>query len=111
MTRTPSDLLDETLLMLHEAARLLTPAGDAKPVNYGTLVRWGLNGLKRPDGRKVRLEIFKIGGRMATTRQAINRFVDALNDREETATTMPRTSGRRQKAATRAGEALRRMGI
>lgn len=64
------NLLTEDALSLPQAARELPGRPDAS-----TLWRWSKAGL-----RGVRLETFKIGSRLFTTRQAVTRFVAATQE-------------------------------
>jgi len=49
-----------------------------KPPHIATLHRFRLRGLSR-NGQTIRLETVKIGGRRFTSREAVKRFVAALN--------------------------------
>ena len=61
-------LFDEDLLTLAEAARVLPRLGGKKP-HTSTLWRWCAKGL-----RGVRLEHARVGHRVVTSRQALDRF-------------------------------------
>src|SRR5262245_13275728 len=68
-----------------------------------TLSRWIRNGLLTPDGRVVKLEAARIGGRWLTSRAALARFATALtppagSDTSPVSTTIPRTETVRRKA-------------
>ncbi len=62
-------LAAETLLSLAEAAALIP--GNPAP---STVARWAIHGV-----RGVRLESFVVGGKRRTSREAIDRFLAALN--------------------------------
>ena len=54
-----------------------------KSVNPSTVFRWGDKkgkGRKSRSGNRVHLEIWLLGGTNVTTRQAVARFFDRLND-------------------------------
>lgn len=67
-----SALLNEQLISLTEAARSIPPIGGV-PVAPGTVWRWCMRGCR---GR--RLEVVRRGGRLATTREAVQRFLEAV---------------------------------
>jgi hypothetical protein len=71
-----------------------------------------LDGAPGPDGRRVRLEAVRLGGRWLTSAEALARFAERLPPRlgvEEAPA--PRTPARRQKASERAEKELERAGI
>jgi hypothetical protein len=63
---TPIDLTTETLVGLPAAARHLPPYRGGRPVNPVTLWRWITTGVQLTDGRRVRLEAVRLGGRWLT---------------------------------------------
>ena len=67
------DLQKEKAISLRDAARLLPPARQNKGVHSSTLTRWISRGL-----RGVHLEAHRIGGRWVTSREALERFSQAL---------------------------------
>ena len=69
------DLLNEEVLSLSQAARCLPRLRKGRPVNTSTLWRWSTIGF-----HGIRLETAKLGGRNVTSREALNRFFNALND-------------------------------
>lgn len=63
-------------------AAALLPAlrpGNATTANYTTLYRWATKGLKARDRKQVVLETIRVGRRMLTTREAIDRFQAEFN--------------------------------
>jgi hypothetical protein len=72
------DLSTETLLSLAEAAKLLPPARLGKPVTFQCVLRWVQEGARGADGRPVTLEALRLGGRWVTSREALQRFAEAL---------------------------------
>lgn len=82
-------LLTEHPLSLKEAARELP-----KPVATSTVYRWALRGV-----RGLKLETVKIGAQLITSREAITRFITALN-----AETGARHIASQQKGAGREGK-------
>jgi hypothetical protein len=106
------DLTTETTVSLSQAARLLPPGRRGRPVTLSCLLRWVLDGVKTPSGELVRLEALRLGGRWVTSREALQRFAEALTprlagDRPRT----PRTPTTRQRAAESAARELDRLGI
>jgi hypothetical protein len=76
--------LNESHITLAEAARLLP----GRP-HSSTLARWALRGVKG-----VRLETVKVGGRRFTSREAIERFIEAGNDQATAVARVPGKAGR-----------------
>ncbi|HKQ48608.1 MAG TPA: DUF1580 domain-containing protein [Phycisphaerae bacterium] len=68
----PIDITNETLLSLTEATKVLPPVNGKRPA-IATLWRWCRKGLGG-----VQLEYVRVGRNIATSREALNRFVNAL---------------------------------
>lgn len=68
----PIDIANEMLLSLTEATKALPPVNGRRPA-IATLWRWCRKGL-----RGVRLDYVRVGRNIATSREALNRFVNAL---------------------------------
>jgi hypothetical protein len=112
----PHDLLHETLIALAEAARLIPAFRGGGRTSPPTVYRWVTKGARAPDGRTVRLEAVRLGGRYLTSREALSRFAEALTPTPSTAATepsrsAPRTPVRRRREAERAARELERAGI
>jgi hypothetical protein len=106
------DITAESVLSLNQAARELPPGRGGRPVSLGCILRWVLEGAKAPDGKRVRLEALRMGGRWITSRESLQRFAEALTPRlSDAPMSSPRTPGRRQKAADRAARELEKVGI
>lgn len=103
------DLLTETILSLGESARQFPGSRGAKRVSPTTVWRWCSKGTRRPDGQIVRLEHFRLGSRVMTTREAVARFVAALSDAPHIAPSV-RTPAARAAASRRAEEELKANG-
>jgi hypothetical protein len=71
------DLTCETPLSLDQAAKRLPPFRQGRPVNPTTVSRWITEGICLPDGRRVRLDAVRVGGRWLTSVEALNRFAAA----------------------------------
>ena len=76
-------------------------------VNPSTVFRWAMSGAKAADGRRVKLEVARVGGRWLTSKAAVGRFVAALSSTgQDEANTPSRTPAARQKASEEAGAEL-----
>lgn len=64
----------EHLLTLAQAAATL-PRFSGKRIHVSTIYRWSSRGL-----RGVRLETLRVGGRMCTSEEALQRFFERLSD-------------------------------
>lgn len=71
----PSPLLSERLISFAQAARLIPPSRQGRPVSPSCIWRWHRSGVKTPDGRIVRLEALKLVHRFVTTEEAVRRFI------------------------------------
>ena len=112
MSASATNLVSESLITLNQAARLLPPSRRGAPVSFSCVFRWVTAGLRGPDGRHVRLEAARVGGRWLTSREALQRFADALTPQMggESAPA-PRTPGQRRRAHERATRQLEQVGI
>lgn len=81
------------------AAKVFTRSLRAdRPVHPGTVARWIAKGHKLPDGRRVRLEGLRLGGKVLTTMPAIYRFLaaqQAVGEEGEPAENSPVTPRRK----------------
>ena len=109
----PIDMQTEQLLTLTEATKIL-PRHNGKRVAISTLWRWCREGL-----RGVHLDYVRIGRRISTSREALNRFFNALAEADESpppyryAERKPRppTPRARQRAIEEADRILAESGI
>lgn len=107
---TASDLLNEEVISLGTAARLFPGARGAERVNPSTVFRWATRGVTSAAG-VVKLESFRAGTRLFTTRESVARFVEALTVRAvPVVAPAVRTPAARRRAAAAAAEALRKAG-
>jgi hypothetical protein len=101
-------------LGLSAAGRLFPAHRGEGTVDPSTVFRWVTKGTKTADGRKVKLEAVRVGGRWLTSRAAVGRFVAALTVAADPTVATPPQSTRaptaRQKASERAARELERMG-
>jgi hypothetical protein len=106
------DLSLEDPISLPQTTRLLPPGREDRPVTLSCVLRWILKGAPGPDGKRIRLEALRVGGRWVTTIQALQRFAEALTPHlDGEPTPAQRTPTARRRAAERAGEQLDALGI
>jgi hypothetical protein len=105
------DLTTEATVSLSQAARLLPPGRGERPVTLSCLLRWILRGARSPSGERVRLEAVRLGGRWLTSREALQRFAEALTPRLADTQPPPRAPAARQRASERAARQLEKLGI
>jgi hypothetical protein len=109
---TSAEVLNGSGLSLSKAARCFPSFREDKPVAASTVFRWIFAGVRLPDGSRVRLEAVRLGGRWLTSREAIQRFMEAQTPTfGDSAAPKPRTTKQRESAADRAGKELTAIGI
>ena len=86
------DVHAETVLSLNNAAAELPRRRKSSRPHVATLYRWAQRGL-----RGVKLETIQIGGTCCTSREALQRFFDALTRSERNAKLDPRTPPDRER--------------
>lgn len=104
------DLGSETLISFAQAAELV-PGRGHKRINPATVWRWTKVGVQGPAGEPVRLESIRIGGRLATSKEALHRFIAATNGSSDAPPVAVRSPGQRTRASARAAQTLERAGI
>ncbi len=99
-------------LSLSRAARRFPSYRAGRPINPATIWRWLQEGVRLPDGRRVRLEAARLSGRWLTSEPALERFLaaqtPALGDDPPHTTA---TQKQRKRAAERAARELDKIGI
>ena len=101
------DPTSETLISLPEAASLLPRRRRGKRPHVSCLYRWTVSGCKG-----VVLESIQIGGTRCTSREALQRFFEALTARSTGAASIPAPPTRARTADVRRAErVLDRAGI
>jgi hypothetical protein len=96
----------ERQLPLAALARSLPPGRNERPVHVSTLVRWIVDGVRLPDGRRLRLEARRLGHRWVSSLEALDRFVAA-----QTAAAAPASAKSAGDAALRADAELVARGL
>jgi hypothetical protein len=99
-----SSILSENKLRIGE----LEPIADA---GFASIWRWITKGLPAPDGQRVRLEAIRVGGKWVTSREAFERFCEALTPRFADSRPPPPTPSERSHASDRAEKKLEAFGI
>jgi hypothetical protein len=107
----PIDISNETLISLPEAGRSLPAGRRGRPVHASCIFRWIMQGSTAPDGRRVRLEAIRLGGRWLTSREALSRFAEALTPQFDDEPIMPRSQTQRQRASAQARRELEAAGV
>jgi|SRR6185437_1301589 len=77
------------------------------PTRRQTVVRWMLQGVRLPSGERVKLEHYRIGSRLMTSRARCLNFLDR---QQQPAPEMKQTAPKRDKAAREAGRRLAALG-
>jgi hypothetical protein len=112
MSANASQLLSEKLVGLYEAARRLPPGRCGRPVSFSCVLRWITAGRPGPDGKRVKLEAVRLGGRWLTSEEALARWAGRLTPRlDGEPLPHPRTPGQLSKANERAAKELEKAGI
>ena len=83
MAYTTKEVLNEIAtghgISLAQAAERLPPSREGRPVHKTCLWRWATEGSKASGGRTVHLEAARVGGRLVTTLQALERYMARLS--------------------------------
>jgi len=107
-----TEILAGDALTLVAGARSLPPHR-GESVAPSTLWRWYKKGVKTPDGRRVHLEMARVGNKWCTSKAALARFIASSTPgipADNTPEPKQRTAKQRQSAADRAGRALAAQG-
>jgi len=106
------DLTTEQTISLPQAAALLPPGRRGARVHLSCVLRWILDGAVGPDGARVKLDGLRVGGRWITSREALQRFAEALTPGQTAKSGAPsRAPTTRERANTRAAKRLEAIGI
>jgi hypothetical protein len=108
---TMIDIANEQIISLKAAAKMLPSGRRGRPVNHATIFRWILDGVCSPSGEIVRLDAVRMGGRWITSVQALQRFVEAQTPDLSRRQALPRPLAQRRRAAKKAEEELKKLGI
>jgi hypothetical protein len=106
------DVTSDSTLTLMQASRILPTGRNGSRPHLSTLIRWIIEGVRLADGRRVRMEAVRLGGKWITSREALQRFTAALTPvLSDTPPPPPRTPGKRQRASERAACELEKLGM
>lgn len=86
------NVFEEDVIGFAEAAKRLPESTKGKRVHISCLYRWANGGLIGRAGELVRLETVKVGGRVYTSVEALQRFFDRLSDDRPAVAPRVRTS-------------------
>jgi Protein of unknown function (DUF1580) len=114
-----ASLLTETLLSFSQASRRLPSLRRNRPVAPATIWRWVSQGVRLPDGSRLKLEAVRVGGHWITSLEALTRFVQQQTDAQykqvpsdqEAKPLSIRTPSQRQRAAQQADDELESIGM
>lgn len=120
MTDAPTTqplLLGERLISFSQAARLIPPSRQDRPVSPSCVWRWHRVGVTTVDGRRVKLEAVWLVNRLVTSEQAVQRFIAALQPADASPANTPdsrpvlrnRHHARRQRESEKALRELQQM--
>lgn len=106
------DVFNESVITFSEASKLLPRRRRGCKVHPSCIYRWYQAGLRSASGMIVRLEIVQIGGTKCTSKEALQRFFDRLQDRQlpEVSPEIP-TMRTRSKQMRETERKLRMMGL
>jgi hypothetical protein len=106
-----TEILSGDALTLSAAARKLVPHR-GKGVAPSTIWRWHRQGVRTPDGRRVHLELARVGNKWLVSAAALARFIAISTPAIPTATAKATPPApQRAKAAERAAQELDKIGI
>ena len=105
------NLEGEELLTLSQAARLFPGHRGAKSTSRVTVGRWITRGNRTADGSRVKLEGVRVGSSWMTSREAVNRYLEALSrgrtdESVPTPTPQPKRTGARERLVKHFGMKL-----
>lgn len=103
------DISKEKLLSFTEAASLIPKSPAGKKCNLVTIYRWSNQGL-----RGIRLEFICVGGGRCTSREALQRFFDALTAKangQPAPELAPRYTAQRRREIKAAEQRLEKAGV
>ncbi len=104
------DITAEHLIAPREYCEMRPPGRNGRPMHIATAYRHIFNGV-----RGIKLEHVKIGSQIYTSREAVQRFIEAMTDlprgKSPSPAKPPRTTAARSKAFARAEAALDDLGV
>src|SRR4051812_46477396 len=106
------DILSEDLIDLREACneRVFRNGRTGKAAHFSSIYRHALRGARAANGDRVQLETVRCPGGLRTSREAIQRFIEALTNPDKTSIGS-RGSARHQHSLQRAERELAASGL
>src|SRR5262249_34736572 len=105
-------LTSEGLIGVAEASRFMGVYRSGRPGDPTTRTRWCLDGIKLPDGTRLRLDHIRVSDRVMTTKAALLRFLAAQQDPASIGSAArPRSPAERSRAHAKADAALTAAGV
>ena len=100
------DLSQETVLSFNEAAGRVPSYRPGRKTHVATLHRWAKEGV-----RGIKLDSARLGGRLVTSAEALQRFSDKLSENPSAPSLAIQSPAIRHKAVDRAEREAERIGI
>jgi hypothetical protein len=105
-------ILREHTLRLREIGQYLPTGRRGKRLSLSAALRWVLDGVRLPDGQRLKLEAVRVGNKWITSLEALERFAAAQTPRlDGDPAPAPRTPTARRRASERAAKELEAAGI
>lgn len=104
---------NEQLIGLSDIAKLIPSRRRPGSLSTNAIFRWVRKGVRRADGTFIRLEAHMVAGRLLTSREALNRFIEAQNVPAQLIAPLAqsRSPARRERESANAADALSKAGI
>ncbi len=107
---TVARLIDEGPFPANAAGKMVGQLHGGRPVAGSTISRWILRGHRLPDGRRIKLEALRVGGKLLTTKPAILRFFVAQQPVEVAEVAPIRSPAARRRGNSKTMDALSEAG-
>jgi hypothetical protein len=101
----------DPFISLSAAAKLLPGERPGRSVSPSTVYRWASKGLPLPDGRVIKLAVWRIGRKWVTSRGALAEFIEAQQPGTNEPLATPRTPTQRERASNAAARELDGEGV
>ncbi|MBL8864819.1 MAG: DUF1580 domain-containing protein [Planctomycetia bacterium] len=93
-----------------DAARMFGTFRQGKATHPSTPTRWCVKGFKLPNGETLKLEHIRVCGRLMTSRAAVLRFLERMQEPADDTIPATRSPAERRRAAEAAGRELEKLG-
>lgn len=105
------NIFEEDCLSISQLCKILPVGRNGKRPTFSTVWRYVLEGAKLPNGERVKLEAVRFGGKWVSSKQAAQRFVEALSSAAADVPSPFRGRPARNRAAEQAAAELSERGI